>query len=196
MTTAPFTRDPYLYAFLGAIAIWIVSDLSIGARYQRRLETNQDRGSKRAIGAAVSGGVLSAAFLQIAIPSLTVPVPTVAFWIGIGLMLLGIVVRQYAVRTLGANFSLEVSVSESDTVITSGPYRWVRHPSYTGGFLTLVGIGIATAHWLSIGITVVAGLGGYGYRIRVEEQALRDKLGDRYEAYTRQTPSRLLPFVW
>ncbi|WP_306052207.1 methyltransferase family protein [Natronococcus wangiae] len=122
--------------------------------------------------------------------------PTVAFWAGLGTILLGVAVRQYAVRTLGDGFSLEVTVDEDDEVIDSGPYRWIRHPSYTGALFSLVGVGIAVGNWLSIVVVTLAGLAGYGYRIRVEERALRDTLGDAYVEYASRTPYRLVPGLW
>ncbi|WP_245742075.1 methyltransferase family protein [Natrinema salaciae] len=126
-----------------------------------------------------------------------------AFWIGIGLVLCGVFLRQYAVRTLDEYFSVAVSVDASDRVVSSGPYRWVRHPSYTGGLGTLIGTGVATGNWLSLGLVTVAGLVAYGYRIRVEERVLREQLGDSreqlgdsYDAYATQTPYRLVPGLW
>lgn len=189
-------EDPYLYVFVGALVVWIVSDLSIGVRYRDGAAAPQDRGSKRAIGIAVSGGVLGAALVPEVVTAPGLPYPRAAFWIGIGLVLFGVLIRQYAVRTLGEFFSLAVTVEETDTVVSSGPYRWVRHPSYTGGLAALIGIGVATGNWLSLGLVTVAGLLGYGYRIRVEERALRETLGDSYEAYAERTPYRLVPGLW
>ncbi|MFC4438674.1 MULTISPECIES: methyltransferase family protein [Natrialbaceae] len=178
------------------VGVWVVSDWSIAFRYRGAVEESRDRGSKRVIGAAVAGGVLAAALLPLIVPAPRVPSPTVAFWAGLGTILLGIAVRQYAIRTLGDGFSLEVTVDADDEVVDSGPYRWVRHPSYTGALLSLLGVGIAAGNWLSIAVVLAAGLAGYGYRIRVEERALRDTLGEAYAEYARRTPYRLLPGLW
>ncbi|WP_394743395.1 methyltransferase family protein [Natronococcus roseus] len=129
-------------------------------------------------------------------PALQVPAPTAAFWLGPGTILLGVIVRRSAVRTLGDGFAIEVTVEEDDKVIESGPYRWVRHPSYTGALLSLVGAGITLGNWLSIAATVLAGLAGYGYRIRVEERALRKTLDGDYLEYAERTPYRLVPGLW
>ncbi|TYL39272.1 isoprenylcysteine carboxylmethyltransferase family protein [Natronococcus pandeyae] len=187
---------PSTAAFFVVVGVWIVSDWSIGFRYRRTVEGSQDKGSKHAIGAAVVGGILAAALLPLIVPAPRVPSPAVAFWAGLGTILLGVAVRQYAVRTLGNGFSLEVTVDADDEVIDSGPYRWVRHPSYTGALLSLLGVGIAVGNWLSIAVVFVAGLAGYGYRIRVEERALRDTLGDAYAEYADRTPYRLVPGLW
>ena len=196
MSAEIYSQPPYLYVFFGTIGVWIVSDLSIGLRHRGGGERTQDRGSKRAIGVAVSGGVAGAAVIPEVVSAPRLPRPLAAFWIGIGLALCGVLLRQYAVRTLGEHFSLEVSVAETDSVVRSGPYRWVRHPSYTGALTTMIGIGLAAGSWLSLGVVTVAGLLGYGYRIRVEERVLREQLGDSYEAYTDRTPYRLVPGLW
>ena len=187
---------PSMAAFLVVIGVWAVSDWSIALRYRGTTNGSQDRGSKRAIGMAVVIGVLAAALAAVLFPSLRIPVPEIAFWGGLALIVGGVSVRQYAVWTLDDAFSLEVAVEASDEVVDSGPYRWVRHPSYTGALLSLLGLGIAVGNWASIVVLIVAGLGGYGYRIRVEERALRETLGDSYVEYEEQTPYRIVPLLW
>jgi protein-S-isoprenylcysteine O-methyltransferase Ste14 len=78
-------------------------------------------------------------------------------------------------------------------VVTSGPYRWIRHPSYTGALLTLLGILVCCLNWLSFFALLLA-IAGYAYRIRVEEAALAEGLGDAYRDYMRRT-RRLIPFI-
>ncbi|WP_247001898.1 methyltransferase family protein [Halosolutus gelatinilyticus] len=183
-------------AFLIAVGIWILSDWSLALRYRDAADTNQDRGSKRAIGLAVVGGVLVAASAATLAPSVRFPYSTSPFWIGLAVILVGVGVRQYAVWTLDEAFSLVVTVDGDDEVVDSGPYRWVRHPSYTGALLSLLGLGVAIGNWLSLLVLVVAGLSGYGYRIRVEERALRETLGEGYVEYENRTPYRLIPGLW
>ena len=65
------------------------------------------------------------------------------FVVGLVLMWSGIVVRQWAIALLGRFFTVDVRVQSGQTVVDGGPYRWVRHPSYSGMILTLVGIGLA-----------------------------------------------------
>jgi protein-S-isoprenylcysteine O-methyltransferase Ste14 len=80
-------------------------------------------------------------------------------------------------------------------VIEIGAYRWVRHPSYTGGILMYLGTGIALTNWLSAIMMSVAGAVGYVYRVHVEERALEANLGGRYQEYMRRT-KRFIPFVF
>ncbi|WP_049927173.1 methyltransferase family protein [Halopiger goleimassiliensis] len=189
------SADAATAAFVLVVGVWVLSDWSIAYRRGRPSGAASDRGSRHAVGAGMIGGVLGAVAASVFVPSLALPTSRLLFWCGLAVILAGVAVRQYAVWTLGAAFSLEVTVDANDEVIESGPYGWVRHPSYTGGLLSLVGIGITTGNALSVLVALAAGLAGYGYRIRVEERALREAL-EEYDAYAARTPYRLVPFVW
>lgn len=117
------------------------------------------------------------------------------FWVGIACMWAGLILRLWAVLTLGRFFRLVVLVQEGHRVVDRGPYRLLRHPSYAGTMLTLLGLGLALRSWPGCAAAVLIPLIGYAPRIIVEERALRDSLGDAYVRYSRRT-RRLLPFVW
>lgn len=72
--------------------------------------------------------------------------------LGICLMLLGIVIRVSAVLTLRKDFTLNVQVTSRQRLITSGLYRKIRHPAYTGSILSLLGIALALRNLISVGI--------------------------------------------
>ena len=115
------------------------------------------------------------------------------FWLGIALALGGIAVRWYAVVTLGRSFTTRVTTRPDQAVIRTGPYRFVRHPSYTGLLMTVLGLVLCSTNWLALACFPLALL-GFAYRIRVEERALLDGLGQPYRDYMRDT-KRLVPFV-
>jgi protein-S-isoprenylcysteine O-methyltransferase Ste14 len=98
-----------------------------------------------------------------------------------------------AQRTVVENRAKDAG-SAGQPVITRGAYRWVRHPAYIGGILMFAGIGVALASWGSFAILVVAAIVVYGYRVRVEERALVQTIGEPYGAYMK-THKRLVPFV-
>jgi len=123
------------------------------------------------------------------------PIPGPPWWpVGVGLSLiwLGIAVRLWAIITLGRFFKMVVVIQDAHRVVDRGPYRWLRHPSYTGGMLIVTGLGLAEGDWVSLAIMVVFPLIAYLARIRVEERALFGALGDEYAAYAKRT-SRLIP---
>jgi protein-S-isoprenylcysteine O-methyltransferase Ste14 len=118
-----------------------------------------------------------------------------ASWLGAILAVGGTLFRQWAIRTLGQYFTRSVRVSSDQAVVQEGPYRWVRHPSYTGGMLAAAGVGLALGNAVSFACILAAILPGFGYRILVEEKALVETLGEPYRAYRART-KRLIPFLW
>jgi protein-S-isoprenylcysteine O-methyltransferase Ste14 len=121
--------------------------------------------------------------------------PSYAFYVGIALMFAGIGLRQWAIATLSGSFSLSVVVRDGQKLVDRGPYSRVRHPSYTGIAVTLVGFGLALG---SLAVIVISGavfLPVLAYRIRVEEGALKESFGLQYQQYMERT-KRLIPFLF
>ena len=102
---------------------------------------------------------------------------------------------MWSVATLGASFRTTVETHEGQSVVSSGPYRLIRHPSYSGILLICLGFGLTTQSWLSLACAVIPGLAALLYRIRIEEAALVAAMGSDYRAYQRRT-KRLVPWLW
>jgi protein-S-isoprenylcysteine O-methyltransferase Ste14 len=115
--------------------------------------------------------------------------------IGIIMMIAGVAFRLWAIRVLGRHFSLTVSVDANHTIVQNGPYKYIRHPAYTGTFITFIGLGLALNSWLSSCVLLVIFLITYGYRIHVEETALVSQFQGAYEEYRKRT-WRLIPFIY
>ncbi len=107
----------------------------------------------------------------------------------------GLLLRWWSFMTLGKFFTVVLKTSGDQPVVDRGPYRWLRHPSYTGLLLAFVGGGLMYGNWLSAGCSVVLVLAALAYRIRVEERSLAAALGERYRAFA-STRARLIPFLW
>jgi protein-S-isoprenylcysteine O-methyltransferase Ste14 len=118
-----------------------------------------------------------------------------ALWAGAAVTLAGLALRVWSVRTLGQYFTYVVKVSADQKVVDVGPYRLLRHPSYTGGLLIGIGIGLSLRYALGPVIIGGAMLASYLIRIAVEERALAGGIGEPYRAYMTRT-KRLIPFVW
>ena len=103
--------------------------------------------------------------------------------LGICLMLLGIVIRVSAVLTLRKAFTLNVQITSRQRLITSGLYRKIRHPAYTGSILSLLGIALALRDLVSVGIVLVCCLVCYQIRMAVEEVALEIRFKEEYILY-------------
>ncbi len=117
------------------------------------------------------------------------------FWIGLCIMLLGLGLRIWAVVTLGASFRTTVETHKDQQVVKSGPYKLVRHPSYTGLILMCFGFGIALQNWLSLAFAVILPLIALLYRIHIEEGVLASSLGSEYKKYQSET-KKIVPWVW
>jgi len=117
------------------------------------------------------------------------------FFAGIVLVWAGVVFRRYAIRVLGKYFTRQVAVHVGQTVVEAGPYRWIRHPAYSGTLLTMLGLGLAMTNWLSLVCMLVFSWLGHEYRVWVEERALIEALGQPYREYMRRT-RRFIPFVY
>jgi protein-S-isoprenylcysteine O-methyltransferase Ste14 len=110
-------------------------------------------------------------------------------------MLMGVALRWYSAAVLGKYFTFDVAIQGSHTLIEAGPYRYVRHPSYSGALLSLLGFGLTLGNWAAL-VAAPSCLGfAYFYRIPIEEQALSSALGDVYEQYMNRT-WRLIPFLF
>ena len=121
--------------------------------------------------------------------------PLAIFMLGIALILLGVGFRWYSIRTLGEYFTRDVAVSADQHVVERGPYLYVRHPSYTGTFVTMLGVGLATGNWASVICLLACVFAGHYYRVRVEEEALVHALGQPYVRYMERT-KRFIPLVF
>jgi protein-S-isoprenylcysteine O-methyltransferase Ste14 len=116
------------------------------------------------------------------------------FIVGVLLMILGSLLRRYCWRALGESFTGDVSVRPDQPIISSGPYRLVRHPSYTAGMVMYIGIGLALGSWFSLALLTIATYATYSYRVIVEERVLLDALGEPYAAYMKER-KRFIPYV-
>jgi protein-S-isoprenylcysteine O-methyltransferase len=114
---------------------------------------------------------------------------------GISMTLLGTVYRMWSIKTLGRFFSSTVAINAGHRVVTSSPYRIVRHPSYLGALVAVTGVPILLQAGISTLITICVMVAAYTYRITVEERALIAQLGEQYLDYRRKTP-RLIPLLW
>jgi protein-S-isoprenylcysteine O-methyltransferase len=104
----------------------------------------------------------------------------------------GMVLRWTAIRTLGRFFTVDVAIHPEQKVVCTGPYAWVRHPSYSGLLLLWLGVGLTFGNGLSLLALMLPVTAALLKRIRTEETALRQGLGEPYEAYCRTT-KQLVP---
>ena len=177
--------------------VWLLSEivLILFTRRKRQRALPRDRGSRTllwcAIGAGIAGGTAIPAAVITRIP---IPVP---WLLGISLLLMigGLAIRWSAIFTLGRLFSTNVAIQPEHRLIRTGLFRLVRHPSYSGLFLLVFGLGLSFGNWLNFAIIVIPFFAALLYRMRVEESSLVEALGQDYIEYCKST-KRLLPGIF
>ncbi len=187
-----------LSVLLVSLLIWRVMETSVDIKTRKRLRAGaqrRDKGSHVVLLCLIMFGLLSGVMLAFKVPATAITsVPDLFFWLGMFLMYAGMALRLYAIHVLGTFFTTVVAVAPEQTVIEAGPYRLIRHPSYSGILLILLGFGLSFTNWLSLLVIMGCALVGFSYRIQVEERVLQEQLGQQYQQYMRHT-KRLIPFV-
>jgi protein-S-isoprenylcysteine O-methyltransferase len=140
-------------------------------------------------------GLVGAVVAGRALPALTLPGGYVWPIAGLVLGLAGAALRAWSIRTLGAGFTRELRVSAEQPLVRAGPYRLLRHPSYSGAILLVGGVGVAIGNAASIALAVGCVTVAYVRRIAVEERLLRGRFGAAWDAHVAAT-DRLVPGVW
>jgi protein-S-isoprenylcysteine O-methyltransferase len=180
----------YLGEFFGfwelALALW---------RRSGRTARAADRGSLYLIWVVIGLSVFAAFVAALNVPAADSMLLLQLVPLAIALFVLGLILRWYAVFYLGRFFTVNVAISADHRLIDTGPYRLIRHPSYTGAMLALLGLGMSYRNWLSLVLIVVPPTLALMWRISVEEKALRSGLGEAYANYQLRT-RRLIPYVY
>lgn len=189
---------PYAIVFWGAMIWAYAPEFALMRRSRAGAEATDspDAGSLRVILMGMSLASI-AAFPIASIARLRFPAgfQLTAFWLGVGVLVAGSLLRRHCWRILGEHFTGDVRAQADQPVITAGAYGYVRHPSYTAGLLMNVGIGIALGSWASVALLAIVSVVVYIYRMNVEERTLAAALGEPYETFLR-TRKRLIPYIY
>jgi protein-S-isoprenylcysteine O-methyltransferase Ste14 len=179
------------------IAGWYALEISLLVRDRVRGKgaVERDGGTRVVNVVAIIASVSLASLAALLAPALRIGGPGQGVTIGLIVMWLGLAIRIWAIVTLGAAFRTTVEVDRNQSLITDGPYSRVRHPSYSGLLLIVLGFGLVLGNWLALGICAVLPAVALARRIRVEEAELGRVLGDPYRAYQQRT-KRLIPCLW
>jgi len=176
--------------------LFFMSEVCFGCiKKSRSNAKSADAGSFRTIWLAVLSGMALAVIANLAVPrarsATLVELNFVGFLVFVG----GVLLRWYSIFYLGRFFTVDVAIAADHQVIDTGPYRYIRHPSYAGALLAFLGLGICFGNVLSLLAIMVATTWVFIYRIKIEEAALSGALGARYVRYAART-KRLIPFVY
>jgi protein-S-isoprenylcysteine O-methyltransferase Ste14 len=182
--------------FTVVVAVWVVFELVMNVRQRWRAGGPAARDPTVVVlFACIVGAIVAAEQLGRRGPlrwpgGLVWPVAA-----GIAAIVAGVGLRAWSIATLGRFFQYQIKVQPGHRVVTGGPYRYVRHPSYSGIALVLIGIALACDDVLSLVAVVILGGVGLAVRIRAEERQLTQALGADYERFAAER-KRLVPGVW
>ncbi|HEY4003502.1 MAG TPA: isoprenylcysteine carboxylmethyltransferase family protein [Candidatus Xenobia bacterium] len=173
-----------------ALCLWIVLEVGLQIRERAQVFHHNTHHQQTLVGFILLGALLARALQHTpwTMPGDTQNLATL-------FMAFGLALRLFSILWLGRFFRLTIVVQDSHRVVNSGPYRWIRHPSYTGFLIACIGYGVSTANWASLMGLMISCLIGFHYRIKAEEQALQEGLGEDYRAYMQHT-WRLFPGLY
>ena len=153
-----------------------------------------DKGSIYVLGGAMTLSIILSIIVALLTASWMGTVPLIPA-LGAAVFFFGLFFRWYSIRHLGKFFTVQVAISDDHRVIDTGPYKYIRHPSYTGGLLMCLGLGMCLANPISISILLLLPFVSFLWRMNIEEAALQTALGDSYAIYSSRT-KRLIPFIY
>ena len=191
-----FRQGPAATAFTVAVAAWLIFEFVMRARQRRQ--------AGRPAAADPTFLVLIASLVAAVIAAEALgrdgrlPWPGGRAWpaaAGIALIIAGIGLRAWSIATLGRFFQYQITIQPGHQVVTSGPYRHLRHPAYTAIALILAGIALACDDVWSLAAAAALGGAGLAVRIRAEERQLTQALGAEYQQFAAGR-KRLVPGLW
>jgi protein-S-isoprenylcysteine O-methyltransferase Ste14 len=178
------------------VVVWLSEAWSWRGRAKTEPPSEHDRGTVW-VNRVVGGGGIAAAFalLPVTRERADLALPAALAWGGIGVAACGMAIRAWAMGTLGRYFTATLQLQRDQPIIDRGPYRWIRHPSYLGGDLALVGVGLTCGTLPSALLMAVPFIAAHVWRIPIEERMLAQTRGDQWPPYRART-WRMLPYVW
>lgn len=176
--------------------VWVLSEVYLNRRLRSGAtdKKDTDRNSLRIIWIVIGVCVFIAVFMS-HVFYLPIYHSVLGIYIGVVTLIIGILLRYWAVLSLGRFFTVDVTIREAHKLKTDGLYKYLRHPSYAASLLSFIGMGITLNNWFSFALIAIGILSVFMYRIKIEEKVLAEHFGVAYEGYKKHT-SAIIPFVF
>jgi protein-S-isoprenylcysteine O-methyltransferase len=184
-----------LASVFGLVFLVSESGLAIFKRAGRHGQRAADQGSLRLLWTVIALSVFLAYVAAGSLPAAKFGPAPLNPLLGAAIFLVGLAIRWYAIVYLGRFFTVNVAIAADHRLIDSGPYRFIRHPSYAGALMAFLGLGLTIGNWVSLALLLAPTLMVFQRRMDVEESALIQAFGTRYQDYMRRT-KRLLPGIY
>lgn len=184
-----------VHLFYALSAVWFASELWIAVRHRAR-DRSRDAGTLRLLLVTIYACVFLAVWCaQRGLLPFPPGLRTPLFWTGLALMAAGLAFRWWSIRVLAQYFTVDVAIRDDHRIVRDGPYRVLRHPSYTGALATFYGFGLALGSGAALLLMLLPVTAAFLWRMRIEERVLAEAFPQDYPAYARTT-KRLVPYVW
>jgi protein-S-isoprenylcysteine O-methyltransferase Ste14 len=182
--------------FILVWAGWFLSEVLLHRlfRSKENKSSYSDGSSLSLVWVTITISILSGTIVLICLPSPIMESNLVGYT-GLMLVLTGMFIRIFAIRTLGKFFTVNLGIKNDHQLIKKGMYKYIRHPSYTGSLLSFLGLGLSLNNWISLPVIFIPVLIAFIYRINVEEKLLLARIGLEYKEYEMHT-KRLIPFIY
>ncbi|MBA3543737.1 MAG: isoprenylcysteine carboxylmethyltransferase family protein [Chthoniobacterales bacterium] len=185
-----------LPSFTTLSALLLASEVALALAKRSKVPGGgTDRSTLPLLWLVICASIFAGFFLRAALPQGSLPHPKLFYVAGLILLILGLTIRWIAIIHLGRFFTVNVAIAQDHKLITTGPYRYVRHPSYTGTLLIFLGFGLCMLNIYSLAALFLPIAAAFLWRMHVEETALAEAFGDRYRDYTART-RRVIPFLY
>lgn len=176
--------------------IWLASEVYLNRFMRSKKESiKHEKGSLGIIWitiiASIFAGVWISKTVHLSIDQTAEIIP----YIGLSLIVVGMLFRFLAIRTLGKYFTVDIAISRDHKIKDNGLYTYLRHPSYTGSLVSFLGFGLSLNNWISVFVVIIPVTWAFLNRIKAEEKMLMDQFGDQYISYMKRT-KRIIPFIY
>jgi protein-S-isoprenylcysteine O-methyltransferase len=176
---------------------YILSEVALGIKKRANASEVRvaDSGSLRLLWIVIVISIVIAYSIPSQLPGASINAGAWLGYLGVVLFVLGLALRWYAIVHLGRFFTVNVAIAADHRLIDTGPYRYVRHPSYTGALLAFLGLALCLRNWASMLVMLVPIAAVFVRRMRIEEAALTQAFGEQYRTYMNRT-KRLIPAIY
>ncbi len=177
--------------------IFLVSEIALTVTRRSRSKTGakQDRSTLGVIWLVIAVSITAGVFVAQNFPAAALPQGQLLASTCVVLFTVGLILRWWAIMILGRFFTVDVTIERDHELVDRGPFRAVRHPSYTGVLLAFLGFALSLANWAALLVILLPIGAAFIRRMNVEEEALLQALGARYADYMKRT-KRLVPFIY
>ncbi|WP_008586297.1 methyltransferase family protein [Niabella soli] len=175
---------------------WLLSEIIISRAFRARSADRQgeDKHSLAIIWIVIIAATTAAVYISL---NVAAPISGTksAVYMGLGLLILGILLRFFIIASLGKFFTTNVTIRQEHVLKTDGCYKYIRHPAYAASLLSFAGFGISLNNQIALLVVLIAVRLAFYNRIRIEERLLVKHFGQQYIDYGKHT-WRLIPFIF